>query len=319
MKGGAEGRADSIDPYQSDFAVPAFPSMGSHRSNKGLYIAAGLAALALFMLGGGVLAYIVMERDAPAPVPIAISANAQAAAASPEAAAKHAEQLREAESAAQAAVEGKKPPAEDPAANAAAPEAKPSEAVTGNTPKASGTSAPKKKTASKRTSRRKPSSSKREASDDIALVAPAPKKPRKTSRSKRSGGDGIDDLLSDIDKPKQKKKPKTTRQSKPSSNTTASSDLKKSLSKSDVKGTIKRSHSRVRNCFKNNNREGLSGTLKVKFSIEPTGKVRSPRTITSKFRGSDLASCVERVVGKMKFPATQAKKPSVITYPFILR
>jgi predicted Zn finger-like uncharacterized protein len=318
MKGGGEGRADSIDPYQSDFAVPAFPSMGSHRSNQTRHIVIGVLLAFVIVLICGVVYMALNKQDAPAPAPVAINANTKAAPASPEAMAKHAAQLREAESAAMAAVQGK-----TPAAAEAPTDDTPSE---GSTDKADPLAASKtvaaassrKKPTSKRSSRKRSTASKRTTSDDIALVAPTPKRPSK-QRAKKPDGDGIDDILSDIDKPKSTKKPKPTRRTERTSDTTASSDLKKSLSKSDVKSTIKRSHSRVRNCFKNNNREGLSGTLKIKFSIEPNGRVRSPRTITSKFRGSDLASCVERVIGKMKFPATQAKKPSVITYPFILR
>ncbi len=131
-----------------------------------------------------------------------------------------------------------------------------------------------------------------------------------SSKTESTKKDGIDALLDKVGD-KKKDEPKETAK--------AESGLKSSLSKSDVLGTIKRYQGRVHTCYTSHNSKNLSGTMKVKFFIKPSGRVTNTSVVTSKFKGSDVGGCVEKVVRGMKFPATSASSNVPVTYPFILK
>mgnify|MGYP006195058633 FL=1 len=129
--------------------------------------------------------------------------------------------------------------------------------------------------------------------------------PEKAAPSKPKG-DGIDRLLGELDEKKSEAPQKRA------------STSKKSLSRADVKNTIGRYQGRIATCAKSHNSAGKKGTVKVKFAIQPSGRVRGERIVSSGFKGTDVGNCVEKVVGQMKFPETSASKDVPVTYPFIL-
>ncbi|MFB6264468.1 MAG: GYF domain-containing protein [Bradymonadaceae bacterium] len=90
--------------------------------------------------------------------------------------------------------------------------------------------------------------------------------------------------------------------------------LPKKPTRSMVKGTIGKYMGRVEDCAANENRKGLSGSLFVKFEIQPSGAVRNTSIETAKFKGTDVGKCVEKVVQSMNFPKTQNGMP--VKFPF---
>lgn len=156
-----------------------------------------------------------------------------------------------------------------------------------------------KKPATKSTSRTT-ASSKKSTDEPKDEPAPEPKKKK----------DGIDSILDKIDE-------KADKQA--AADDSAASSTKKALSRNDVSGTIRRYSSRISTCAKSQNSSGKSGTVKVKFYIQPNGRVRGSQIVDSGFKGTDVGSCVEKVVDSMTFPKTSATKDLPVTYPFILK
>ncbi len=279
--GGEMGGDSGIDPFaQGTMAMPALMPMGSHKSNKGLIAAAVGGGVLLLGLAGAV-AYMAFSKDEEKPPQEKVIIREVVKEAAPAVAV--ADQQKQAAEAAAAAEQ----------ALAAAPEkVEEEEGKEEGDSKAAATSRTSKKSTSKKTQQKK--------SDPDPEPDPEPA-PKKTSSKK-----GIDGILAGLDEKGDSSK---------SSSSQKKSTAKSSLSRSDVKNTIARYQSRVSNCAK----EGKSGSVKVKFYIQPNGRTRSASVLSSGFKGTPTGSCIEKVVGSMKFPETTASKDVPVTYPFILK
>jgi len=135
----------------------------------------------------------------------------------------------------------------------------------------------------KGSSKSRPSSTKR---DDTPTRAKPPKK-------------GVDSILAKLDE-------------KPSSSggddSPASSSVKNKLTKTDIKNTFRKGNGAINSCKKTSNPDGLSGTMWVRLTIEPSGKVSSASVDSKKsgaFDGKPLGTCVSKVVKRMRFPASR--------------
>jgi predicted Zn finger-like uncharacterized protein len=304
MKGSGQGGDSAInapgadDPFGAGtMSMPALMPMGSHKSNKPLII--GLAVVGLLLLAaiGGGFYYLATKEEpktviqkivqtAPAP------AEPKAAAADPNAAKVQAE----AAAAAKAVENGDDAPkGEDGEALAEAEEAKEDEENEENDDSSDNDDS------ARRADRRDP-------------------EPRK-ERTRRASSDNDDeeekseDIFDLLDKNDDEKK--RAGGSGSSGGAAAPASLPKKLSRSMVQNTVAKYNGRIHNCYTDSNRKKLSGAVFVKYTIQPSGRISSARISTGKFKGTDVGTCVERVVRSMKFPATQSSL--TVNYPFILK
>jgi predicted Zn finger-like uncharacterized protein len=283
MKGSGGDADDGLDPFaHGTMSMPALMPMGSHRSNKPLIIGAVIGGILFLGLVGVVIALTLGggdKKEGGEQVIVKEIIREVAVAAEDGKAEEDEKEKNAAEAAAKAAEE------EAEAGNAES-----------DTEEAEEKKTAEKAPASKSSSKSSPPKS------SASAVAP---------KSSSKGKDGIDKLIGNLDK---KEDSKSADDSK-----SGSSGLKSKLGKSDVLGTIKRYQGRVHTCHTSHNGKKLSGTMKVKFYIKPSGRVTNTSVVTSKFKGSDVGGCVERVVRGMKFPATSASKNVPVTYPFIMK
>lgn len=277
--GDADG-GPAIDPFaQGTMAMPALMPMGSHKSNNTLYIALAVGGIAVL----GLLAmggYMIFAKDDKPDEPQQVIV----------------------ERVVERVVPGDPVPSNNDAIAKEAEEA--AKAIADAEPKkpeGSDEEAEKddeKKPAAAKSSSRRKKSQKKSAPDPDPAPDPKPTKKK----------DGIDSLLDKIDEKGKAAAPKES-----------SNSSKKSLSRNDVKQTINRYNSRINTCARSQNKSGKKGTVKVKFYIRPNGRVRGAQVVSSGFRGTDVGSCVQKVVGSMTFPKTSASKDVPVTYPFILK
>ena len=94
-------------------------------------------------------------------------------------------------------------------------------------------------------------------------------------------------------------------------------DLPEKPSRSMVMDTIRKYSGRVNNCGQKSNKESLSGTCKVKFTVEPSGQTSGVSIQSSDFKGTDVGNCVRGVVQSMSFPKTQKGMP--VLFPFSVK
>jgi hypothetical protein len=116
-----------------------------------------------------------------------------------------------------------------------------------------------------------------------------------------AGGDGFDDLLGG------KKK------------MAANADLKPTLSRDDVLGTIKANAPSITKCADAYARAGgvLPAKVVVKWVIKPSGLTEGQEMATPELKGTSMDACVLAAVRKWKFPEFQSG-PIPVTFPFAL-
>ena len=78
---------------------------------------------------------------------------------------------------------------------------------------------------------------------------------------------------------------------------------------------IRGAYGRVAAC--NNGPDKKSGTVTVRFTIQPSGSVGGAQ-VTGGFAGTPVGGCVSRVVRGLRFPSFSGS-PITITFPFVLR
>lgn len=300
MKGGGGGGGGAAGPIGGPAAggdedpfgagtmsMPALMPMGSHKSNKGLII--GLTIGGILLLGGigTAIALFVMKDDEPQEPQQKVVYVEKESDDKEEKDDEKSEADKEAAAAAAKAVEdgdGAKKDGDEEA-------------------KEEGEDGEKKEVAEKKDDDK--------GSRKSTKPAPRPeKKPERTAKKEDKGGDDIDDLVAGLGN--KSGGGSSGGGSKPA----PKEDVPKSLSRTDVKNTVKKYGTRVRNCYTSSNRNKLSGRVFVKYTVAPSGRVRSASVTTGKFKGTDVGKCVERVVRQMQFPKAQTSL--TVTYPFSL-
>ncbi|MFW5966404.1 MAG: AgmX/PglI C-terminal domain-containing protein [Persicimonas sp.] len=133
--------------------------------------------------------------------------------------------------------------------------------------------------------------------------------------SKKKDDDDISDIIGSGDKEKSEDKGSGGGGSGGGSG--ASEDIPDKLERSDVKSTVAKYNGRIKNCHDSQNKDELSGTIFVRYTVATSGRVSSTEITTDKFKGTDVGKCVENVVNSMEFP--KAKESLTINYPFILK
>lgn len=91
-------------------------------------------------------------------------------------------------------------------------------------------------------------------------------------------------------------------------------DAKESLSKTDVLGVIKAGVPAIEACGKKNK---VSGTLKMSWRVQTSGKTSDVQVADSKFAGTPVGTCATGVIKGWRFPAHRTAIPPV-TFPFKL-
>jgi membrane protein involved in colicin uptake len=278
--------------------------MGSHRNNKSLMI--GVIIGAAILVGGMVIALVVVLTRDQAPQVIEQTIIAQPAApATPSAADEaQAEEAKKAAEAALAAAQKEEEPKQDDKAE------DDSEAA-----QAAKTS----KTAAATTQTTRPAAAARQETSPTPAAAPARTETASSAPARKTGGGGgggIDDIIGQIDG-RSSGSTKTSGSSAPAP-TAAASNLPASLTREMVQSTVRRHNAQIAQCSSSSNSGNLSGTVQVRFTVEPNGSVSAAAVQSPEFRGTDVGSCIEGVVRGMNFPATSGESRS-INYPFILR
>ena len=156
------------------------------------------------------------------------------------------------------------------------------------------------------------------------------KKSKKVNKRDNSKDEELDDLLNGLGSSKKNKNkgkktlglstPKKTKNldKKPPKEVT-DSNVPTKLNKKSVQKVIRKHYSKIRNCYENKNSGNLGGTIKIKFVIQRSGKVKSNAKIsTTKFKGKDVGNCVLGVVKGMTFGKFSGD-PITINYPFVLQ
>lgn len=314
MSGAGGGVADpfggpSSSPAADTFApatmsVPAIMPRGSHRDNKGLFIAVGV--LAFVLVGGGIAAAIIVSSGNKEPAEPKVIVQ---------------EKVIIQEKLVQAQDTGDKAADAAAAAKAASAKADEDQAAADVEP-ADEVDDGKSDSKKRKRSRSRGGSSKSKTGASASAVASSKSVDKPTRKGSESD---IDDLLGTIDgggskKPKKKAPAPKAAAKEDSGSSGDNGAAKKKLSKSDVQSTIRKYNGRIGACAKTRNSGKLSGTVNVKFTVSASGKVSGAtlHSSSSKFKGTDVGNCVVGVVRAMKFPASQSNTP-ISKYPFILR
>ena len=282
MSGSDDDGGPAIDPFaQGAMPMPALMPMGSHKSNTTLYAMIGAGVFVVLVLAGAVI-YMLVKDDGADQQPTKVVEKVIV------------EKLVERPDQAQADKEAQEAAMAANAATAADP--KVAEPAADEEPKSG---SDKKSTTSRR--KRNTGSSKKAASSTAAEdPAPVAEKP-KTKK------DGIDNILDTIDRKADKEEAKRA----------SSSSSGDKLTKEDVRRTINRYRSRISTCATSHNKAKKTGTVWVRFKIRENGRVSGASVTSSAFKGTDVGTCVEKVVSSMTFPKSSSEL-NIKKYPFKL-
>jgi predicted Zn finger-like uncharacterized protein len=136
----------------------------------------------------------------------------------------------------------------------------------------------------------------KESGGDTTVAKSEDTTPKKTTKD--TGGDGFDDLLGG------KKK-------------TQSADVKPTLSRDDVLGTVKSNAPSITKCAEAYSRSGgkLPPKLVAKWVIKPSGFTEGQEMASPELKGTPVDACVVAAIKKWKFPEFQSGTIPV-TFPF---
>lgn len=313
------------DPFSASsagpaIAVPAMMPMGTRRSNLPIFIAIGAVAFLILLIGAILIAVVVMRDEEPTQIVKTVGPDGNALAANTATGAAedddegtkdetNDEDDDDDDGAAAADDDDTKDDADEaPAKKELTAEEKAARA------KARKEAIAREKERMKDPKYRAEKARKEQAAKEKRAAAQRERAANKPVR-RGGGGDSIDDILGQIDGKKRTKKTSTKAAAEPKAAPAAPAAETK-LTKSQVMGVISRHNGKIFGCKSSQAGERLSGTIMVRFTIRPNGKVGGATVTSSKFKGKPVASCVTRVVRGMKFPAST--KGTTINYPFRL-
>jgi hypothetical protein len=121
----------------------------------------------------------------------------------------------------------------------------------------------------------------------------------------KPGGESVDDILDDMVLGTPKDAPKVE--------AAAAKPDKKALDRRDVSTAMGAIQEEARSCF---GVEKVTGTVSVKFSVGPSGKISSAAA-TGTFAGTPTGTCVADAVKGAHFPPYDGS-PTSFTFPFLL-
>ncbi len=114
-------------------------------------------------------------------------------------------------------------------------------------------------------------------------------------------------------RPKPKPKPKPKPQPKPEPPAAGSdAGLPEKLSKSQISKTMRGYIKAMKGCVEQQQQRDptVTGTMKISFVIQPSGKVAKVTIKTGEHRGSYVAGCISYIIKSIQFP--KAQKPFVV-------
>ena len=91
------------------------------------------------------------------------------------------------------------------------------------------------------------------------------------------------------------------------------------LSPRIIKSYIRRKIGAIRACYQKGLQANpsLKGKVKVKFVIQPSGKVLGAKVVQSSLNSSQVEGCITRNIKSWKFPSSQGGEITTVTYPFV--
>lgn len=352
--GRSEGPGAAPDPFAGPgpsssnpgpaIQVPIGIPMGTRKSNTGLYIGIAAALLLILLLVGAVIALIVTREDSqtvtkerPAAGAGEVAGDGAAVAANDKGAEDAEKGAKDDEKEGGAEGEGDDDGAKDEGEGVAAKDGEEEgdggeegdgdeegagDEESGDKDSAVAANKPKEKKTPEE-ARRDREARERRLEELAARKKEAGDKPRETARKttertkpRKGGGDAIDDILGGIGggkKPPASKEPAAAKKDPPAAAPPAAAPKK--LDKAQVQRVIRGAYGRVAAC--NNGPDKKSGTVTVRFTIQPSGSVGGAQ-VTGGFAGTPVGGCVSRVVRGLRFPAFGGS-PITITFPFVLR
>lgn len=342
------GGADLPDPLAGPMAagpaisVPDMMPMGTRKSSAPLVIAIGVGLFLILLVGGGLAALFLFKDNQPEKIvmnnPNAAAANANANATGDEAPAKDDKkdeakddsEKKDTEAAVaekednkeegdkeegDKAEEGKEE-GDDKAAATAQKDDEGDKAAAQKVAREDNRTPEQKRADLERLKEERERRERERKEREAAAQAQRGQEKEAAPAAKKGGGnDSIDDILSGIGGSKKpapvakKEDPAPVAKKEPATPPPAAAAQK--LSKSDVQTVVRRYYGSVRSCA-----NGESGTVMVRFTINPNGSVAGAKVQTSKFAGTPAGGCVTRVVRSMKFPTSSS--PLTINFPFKL-
>ena len=90
------------------------------------------------------------------------------------------------------------------------------------------------------------------------------------------------------------------------------------LSPAKIQRVVRRNSRRLKGCYESELKKDptLQGVVKVRFTIEPTGRVSKSRTIQNTMRSKAVAKCIENNIKKWRFKNKPKGGSVTIAYPF---
>ena len=91
------------------------------------------------------------------------------------------------------------------------------------------------------------------------------------------------------------------------------------LSQQEVQRVIRANLNQIRHCYESllQRSPSAQGKIKVKFVVNPGGRVGSASIVSSSISDSVMRGCVTGKVKRWKFPAPRGGKPVTVNYPFV--
>ncbi len=333
-RGAAGHSSPAADPFGAGvagpaIAVPAMIPMGTRKSNLPLFLGIGGGVFVILLLVGTIAALLIFRDtdpkvvEVPAENPILAANTPQKGAEEPGEAKPEAGEAKPEAGEAEGADKGEEDKDEavadkgeeaDKAAEGDNKEAVADNKLDKNAAEAKVPAVPKtaeeiRKEREEREKRLAELAAKERENKD---KEPPVKEDVKTP-PKGGGGDAIDDIISGIGG---KKPPKGDDPVVKEDKTPPPTGAKKALEKSEVQRVIRGAYGSVNSC-NSSQAEQQTGTVTVKFTIQPNGSVGGAQ-VTGAFAGSPVGGCIARVVRGLNFPAFDGS-PLTITFPFVLR
>jgi predicted Zn finger-like uncharacterized protein len=142
---------------------------------------------------------------------------------------------------------------------------------------------------------------------------PEPDRDRKKDRRRRrriARGQGGRSGRPTKPRPKPKPKPKPKPQPEPAA--AGDAGLPEKLTKSQISKTMRGYIKAMKGCVEQQHQRDptVTGTMKISFVIQPSGKVSKVSIKTAEHRGSYVAGCISYIIKSIQFP--KAQKPFVV-------
>jgi len=95
--------------------------------------------------------------------------------------------------------------------------------------------------------------------------------------------------------------------------------LRGSLSKEQIERVLRRAKNQIKHCYDKEVAKdpNLKGKVVVQWVIQGTGLVKGAKAAQNTMGNAKVASCVTRVIGRLRFPKPKGGGTVLVTYPYV--